>query len=195
MAGSESWDSTLTLLARAREGDEQALNDLFARYVPVLRRWASGRLPRWARDLADTPDLVQETLLRTFKKIDSFDHRGEGAFQAYLRQAVMNRIRDELRSARRRPEDVAIDEEMAAAAPSPLEAAIGAEALDRYDAGLETLSEEDRVLIVARVELGLTYSEIAAETGRPTAGAARMAVARALVRLAEVMNGRRPTAG
>ena len=192
MTGSESWDSTLTLLARAREGDEQALNDLFARYLPVLRRWASGRLPRWARDLADTPDLVQETLLRTFKKIDRFDQRGEGAFQAYLRQAVMNRIRDELRSARRRPSGVAIDAELATEAPSPLEAAIGAEALDRYDAALEMISEDDRELIVGRLELGLTYAELAAATGRPTAGAARMAAVRALVRLAEGMNGPRP---
>ena len=59
-------DSTLLLLERARAGDEGALNDLFARYGPALRRWASGRLPRWARDLADTPDLVQDTLLQTF---------------------------------------------------------------------------------------------------------------------------------
>ena len=64
---------------------------------PPLRRWASGRLPRWARDLSDTPDLVQETLFQTFRKINGFEHRGEGALQAYLRQAVMNRIRDEIR--------------------------------------------------------------------------------------------------
>lgn len=191
MPGPESWDSTLTLLARARAGDQQALDDLFARYLPLLRRWASGRLPRWARDMADTPDLVQETLLRTFKKIEGFDHRGEGAFNAYLRQAVMNRIRDELRSARRRPEGVEITPDLAEEAPSPLEAAIGTEVLERYDAALEKLSDEDRELIVSRVEMGLTYSELAAVTGKPTAGAARMAVARALVRLAEVMRERR----
>src|SRR5665647_2670737 len=99
----DSWDSTLTLLTRARAGDALALNDLFARYLPTLQRWATGRLPRWARDMAETQDLVQETLIQTFKKIDGFEHRGEGALQAYLRQAVMNRIRDELRRAGRRP--------------------------------------------------------------------------------------------
>src|SRR5689334_13929045 len=92
-----SWESTLTLLTRARAGDAAALDDLFGRYLPALRRWASGRLPRWARDLADTHDLVQEALAQTFKRVDGFQHRGEGAWQAYLRQAVMNRIRDELR--------------------------------------------------------------------------------------------------
>ena len=56
-------ESSLALLERARAGDRQALETLTARYLPRLRRWASGRLPRWARDLADTEDLVQETVL------------------------------------------------------------------------------------------------------------------------------------
>jgi RNA polymerase sigma-70 factor, ECF subfamily len=181
------WESTLSLLTRARAGDEGAMNELFVRYGPPLRRWASGRLPRWARDLSDTPDLVQETLLNTFKKIEGFEHRGEGALQAYLRQAVMNRIRDELRKAQHRPESVEIGEDVPDAAVSPLEAAIGAEAVDRYEGALERLRPDERELIVARVELGLTYSEIAAAVGRPSPNAARMAVARALMRLAEEM--------
>jgi hypothetical protein len=43
-------ESTFVLLARARAGDDRALEPMFARYLPRLRRWASGRLPRWARD-------------------------------------------------------------------------------------------------------------------------------------------------
>jgi RNA polymerase sigma-70 factor (ECF subfamily) len=184
------WESTLSLLARAREGDESALNELFTRYGPPLRRWASGRLPRWARDLADTPDLVQETLLQTFRNIEGFEHRGDGALQAYLRQAVMNRIRDELRKAQHRPATTELDPELPDDGASPLDAAIGAEAVDRYEAGLEALSPSERELVIARVELGLTYSDIAAATGRPSANAARMAVVRALLRLAEEMGER-----
>jgi RNA polymerase sigma-70 factor (ECF subfamily) len=182
-----TWESTLSLLTRAREGDEGAMNELFVRYGPPLRRWASGRLPRWARDLSDTPDLVQETLLQTFKKIEGFEHRGEGALQAYLRQAVMNRIRDELRKAQHRPESIELGEEVPADAVSPLDAAIGAEAVERYESALGRLRPDERELIIARVELGLTYSEIAAAAGKPSANAARMAVARALMRLAEEM--------
>ncbi len=184
-----TWDSTLTLLTRAKAGDAIALNDLFARYVPSLRRWASGRLPRWARDLADTPDLVQETLLETFKKIDGFEHRGEGALRAYLRQAVMNRIRDELRRANRRPAPLELDETIVDPGLSPLEAAVGTQIVERYEAALQRLSDADRELIIARVEMGLTYAELATATGKPTADAARMAVSRALVRLAEELGG------
>jgi DNA-directed RNA polymerase specialized sigma24 family protein len=70
-------DSTLDLLARARAGDDRALEPLFARYLPRLRRWASGRMPRWARDAGDTQDLVQDTLLSVFKQIDGFEPRHE----------------------------------------------------------------------------------------------------------------------
>lgn len=183
-----SWESTLSLLARAREGDTDALNDLFARYLPHLHRWARGRLPRWARDLADTPDLVQETLINTFKKIDGFECRGEGAFLAYLRQAVMNRIRDEIRKAQVRPESAELDEGLVDDGLSPLDLAIGQRTTDRYEAALQRLRDEDRELVIARIELGLTYSEIAAAFSKPSFDAARMAVGRAIVRLGEEMS-------
>lgn len=188
-------ESTLSLLARARAGDQLALNDLFARFSPALRRWASGRLPRSARSLADTGDLVQEALLSTFRNLNSFEHRGDGAFHAYLRQAVMNRIRDELRKARHRPTATAVDTELPGADASPMEVAIGAESVERYEAALGQLSAAEREVIIARVELGLTYSEIAAATGRNTANAARMAVARALIHLAEEMSERGQSPG
>ena len=184
-----SWDSTLTLLTRAQAGDAQALDDLFARYLPSLRKWASGRLPRWARDVADTPDVVQEVLFETFRKIEGFEHRGEGALRAYLRQAVMNRIRDELRRAGRHPMRVEFDERLPDRGLSPLEAAVGIEAIERYEAALQRLSEGDRELVIARVEMGMTYAELAAATGKPSPNAARMAVSRALLRLAEDLGG------
>lgn len=178
-------DATVRLLERARRGDSEALNDLFARHIPALRRWASGRLPRWARDLADTHDLVQETVLQTFKRVEAFEPRGDGALQAYLRQALMNRIRNEFRRAKRRPAVEELDEQAPADATSPIEAAMRQQQLDRYEAALSRLNEHERDLIIARVELGLTYEETAEALGKPSWNAARMATARALLRLAE----------
>ena len=94
---SEGSDTTIRLLARARQGDGAALDEVFATAIPPLKRWASGRLPRWARDVIDTDDLVQETVINTLKRIDVFEYRVDAALQAYLRQAVMNRIRNEIR--------------------------------------------------------------------------------------------------
>jgi RNA polymerase sigma factor (sigma-70 family) len=181
-------ESSLTLLERARAGDRTAVEALIARYLPRMRRWATGRLPPWARDMADTHDLVQETLFQTFRRIDRFDPRGEGALQAYLRQALSNRIRDELRRSKRRPQHDELDPQLEDPNRSPLEAAIGTEALERYERALSTLRPEDGELVVAKIELGYTNQEIADLFGKPTANAARMAVERAVVRLAKAMS-------
>jgi len=180
-------EATLQLLQRARAGDRAAVDALIARYLPRLQRWATGRMPVWARDMADTDDIVQEAVLRTFARIDEFEPRREGALQAYLRQAVLNRIRDEVRRAIRRGPSLELDPESPDSAASPFESAVGTETAERYERALASLADDDREAIVARVELGGTYEEVAAALGKPSADAARMAVGRALVRLAEAM--------
>lgn len=181
-------DTTLDLVERAKSGDRDAVNLLFARFLPSLRRWATGRLPRWTRDLMDTDDLVQETVMRAVKRIGAFECRHEGALQAYLRQAIVNRIRDEVRRRSRSPELAGLDDNQADHAPSPLEDAIGAEALERYEAALTRLRPEEREAIVARVEMDCSYQQIAQALGKTSSDAARMAVSRALLRLAQEMN-------
>jgi RNA polymerase sigma-70 factor (ECF subfamily) len=187
-AGTPELDSTYALVERAKTGDRDALNDLFTRYLPALRRWASGRLPQWTRGLMDTDDLVQETVIRALHRIDKFESRHEGALQAYLREAVLNRIRDEVRRTKRSPVETALDDNAADRNASPLEQAIGAEALERYEAALGRLSPEERHAIVVRLEMDGSYKEVAQALGKPSADAARMAVSRAVLRLAEEMS-------
>ena len=185
--GSADVESTLRLIDRARAGDSDAVQRLFERHLAPLRRWATGRLPAWARDLADTDDLVQDTLLQTFKRMETFDPRGPGALFAYLRQAVLNRIRDELRRKGRQPEVGGFDGLEPDPAPSPLDLAIGQEAVERYERALNRLKPEEQEAIVARIEIGCSYEELADLLCKPTAEAARKAAERALVRLAEEM--------
>jgi RNA polymerase sigma factor (sigma-70 family) len=180
-------ESTFDLVERAKSGDREALDRLFARYLPSLRRWASGRLPRWSRDLMDTDDLVQETAFRAVKRIDTFESQHAGALQAYLREAIMNRIRDEARRSSRSPAATELDENHSDRAASPLELAIGHEAVERYEAALARLRPEEREAIVARVEMDGNYQQVAETLGKPSADAARMAVSRALLRLAKEM--------
>lgn len=183
----EDPESTFNLLDRVRAGDKDALERLFARHLKPLQRWARGRLPGWARDLTDTDDLVQETLVQTFKRIEAFEPRRVGALQAYLRQAVLNRIRDELRRKRRRPDIAELNGLEIDHGESPLEQAIGREAVDRYEGALTRLRPDEREAIIARVEMGYSYEELAEALGKPTADAARKAAQRALARLAEEM--------
>lgn len=181
-------ESSFELVIRAREGDQAAIDALFARYVPRLRRWAHGRLPRAARGAQDTQDLVQETLARVFRKIHTFEPKHPGAFRDYVWTTLWNEIRDIARRHQRRGGPTnPLDSGMADSLPSPLEEAIGSEVLDRYDRALKRLRPEDREAIVARIEMGLPYPDVAAFLSKPSVDAAHMAVSRALVRLAEEM--------
>lgn len=180
-------EATVELLRRARGGDRDALDRLFRRCLPPLQRWARGRLPASARGLLNTDDLVQDTVYRTLRRLDAFDARHEGALLAYLRQSVVNRIRDEMRGVARRPTPTELRESHPDSAASPLEEAIGSEALARYDAALLRLRPEEREAVVARVELQQSYAEVAATLGKSSPDAARMAVTRALVRVAQEM--------
>lgn len=183
--------SSVSLVLRARDGDEEARDELCARYLPRLRRWAHGRLPLWAREHLDTEDIVQDTLLQSVRRLPAFSPQHEQAFCAYVCEALRNRITDVLRRAARRPlsEPVAGDEP--ADEPSPLEQAVGRQALQRYESALRRLRAGDRDLIIARVELELDYQEIADLFGKRSVPAARMAVSRALVRLATEMGHER----
>ena len=124
-------ESTVELLARVRQGDRDALDRLITRCLPPLRRWARGRLPSAARGALDTQDLVQDTILNSLRRLDHFDSRHEGAFQAYLRQAVLNRIRDEARRFGRRPAAAELTDAYESDAASPLDIAIGREGVAR----------------------------------------------------------------
>lgn len=180
-------ETSIELLARVRTGDHAALERLLRRHVPALRRWASGRLPRWARDIAETEDLVQDAVIRSVRRLDTFEVRHDGALQAYLRQAVLNRIRDECRRVGNRPRVHALDDGVPDSGLSPLESAIGREGVARYEAALQQLRDEDRQAVIGRVELGYSYQELAVILQKPSPDAARVAVSRALVKLAEVL--------
>jgi RNA polymerase sigma factor (sigma-70 family) len=182
-------ESSLVLMERAQSGDGAALDQLLARYRPRIVRWASGRLPGYAREVTDTEDLVQDALVGTFRNFRTFECRGEWALQGYLRKAVMNRLREELRRLKDRPRREELDDDVAPSRQlSPLEAAMGAETFARYNSALETLSEQEREGVIARLELGCSYQEIALLVDKPTQDAARMAVTRAIARLAELMS-------
>jgi RNA polymerase sigma-70 factor (ECF subfamily) len=180
-------ETSFQLLLRARNGDSDAVDLLCARYLPRLQRWARGRLPRSARGAVDTGDGVQEVLIRVIKRIHVFDPRDEGAFQAYLRQALTNRFRDEARRANVHPLREAIENEWVWDGPSPLEQAIGNEGIERYEAALGRLREGDQRAIVARCEWGMSHQEVAEILGKNSASAARVAIHRALIRLATEM--------
>jgi RNA polymerase sigma-70 factor, ECF subfamily len=190
--GRESPLSTYTasedLVRKFQAGDEAALERLWSRYLPRLRRWAHGRLPPAARSHTNTDDLVQDAFVRSLAHLRTLEPRGSGGLFAYFRTIVLNQIRDYGRQLGRRPRQEELDPEaQAGPEPSALEQIIGAQTLERYEAALATLSEEDQAIILAFIELRCSDAELAELFEKPSANAARMARGRALARLAEGM--------
>ena len=180
------------LLNRLQRGSFSAVDALFERYAPWLRRRASGRLPQWARSGVATSDLVQDVLHHAFARLKWFESKHAGALRAYLRRAVENRIQDEMRRAIRR-----LDLARLAPGEDPLrpfedaapqyQQLLQDEMWGRYREGLKRLKVRDRRLIVGRAELGYNYEQLAAIERLPSPDAARKALKRAVVRLSEVM--------
>jgi len=182
MASSEP---TEQLLRRIRGGEAAARQALYERCLPLLQRWAHGRLPRRSRDITDTDDLVQITLIRALNHLDEFQTNGSGSFLAYLRQILLNEVRAELRKRQHEKIDfdcfALIDE-----SASVVEQLVGEEQLRTYESALASLDREEQALIVMRIEFGMGYKEIALDVGlKPDA--VRMRVNRALDLIASRM--------
>ncbi|MGA9333022.1 MAG: sigma-70 family RNA polymerase sigma factor [Rudaea sp.] len=176
-----SVEPTEDLLRRIRTGESAAKQALYERCLPLLRRWAHGRLPHYARDIADTDDLVQVTLLRALNRLDDFNSDGgSGSFLAYLRQILLNEVRGELRKRQVRGSRLDIDDmPLPDDTASVVEHLVGEQRIRNYEAALGTLDREQQALIVMRLEFGMSYQEMGIETGS-SPDAVRMRVTRAL---------------
>jgi RNA polymerase sigma factor (sigma-70 family) len=157
------------------------------RYRGPLQRFARSRLARQRPRLADTDDVVQDVTINVFRRLHRIELRFPGALLAYLRRSVSNRVADEHRRAVRQGPTATLDENLPDKQQSPLDATIDRDKVRVYRAALLTLSADDRLAIVLRLERGEGYDQIAARLGKPTPNAARVAVARAMFKLAKQM--------
>lgn len=176
--------STEELIDLARSGHSGARETLAGRYRQVISRWAHGRLPAHARDLNETADLVQLTMMRAIDGLDGFEWQRPGDFSAWLRQIFTNVMRDELRrSGRQKAADMVQIDELANA-PELVAKSLGVESAVAYVNALEQLPIELREVVILHLEFGLSHAELAEAIGAPTADAARMRLRRALSALA-----------
>jgi len=185
----QTFESTATLLRKVNQGDADAKERLFAIYLPLLTRWAHGRLPAHARSLSETADMVQLTLFKALQKLPEFEHRGEGAFLAYLRQVLLNSVRKEIQKQQRRHQLAPMDSEAEVqdAQPSVLDQVMGQKLMAAYETALQQLSDRDREAVILRLELDFSFPEIAEAMALNSANAARMLVTSSFDKLASHM--------
>ncbi len=168
------------LLARWQQGDERAASSLVERHAPSLARFIASL---GVRD--EVEEVVQDTFVRAFGAIDGF--RAESSLKTWLFTIARRLVLDRRRSARRRRDDVEIDEAHAVSEDTPLDGLVADETRARLAKAVETLTPTQREVFKLRVGEGLQYKEIAEIVGS-TEGAARVHYHNAMRAVKEMLN-------
>jgi RNA polymerase sigma-70 factor (ECF subfamily) len=172
------------LIARARDGNVAAYEELVRRYQDVALRTAHVVCPE-----TDADDAVQEAFLKAYAALPRF--RAGAPFRPWLLRIVANESRNRRRSAGRR---VGLAERAGAAdparthEPSPEHGVLAAEERAGLIAAINRLRDEDREVIGARFLLELSEAETAEALGIPR-GTVKSRTSRALGRLREALAG------
>lgn len=198
-------DLSLTLgeIRAAQAGDGEALERLFARYLPRVRAMVAVRMGRLQRDCGDLEDLVQETFRDAVVALQHLEHTSDGMFVAWLARCIENNIADHARAGRAlkrgggrvRPfaaMQTSLSESLFAGREDPAsQVAWGNEAEERIERALLTLGSRYREVIALRVHGGLGYRDIAVAMGLPSENTANVLFLRARARLQQVLEGAR----
>ena len=173
-----------TAVPRARAGDADAFRVLVERHSNPLFRLAF----RMTGNEQDAEDVVQETLLRAYRRLANFDERA--SFRTWLYRITVNCSLDLVRARKRRSEQSGSPhpemedplESLAATGPTPDRMAMSEEARSRIAEAMEELSVSEKTAFVLRHFEGMCIDDVSRVLGcRP--GAARHSVFRAVQKL------------
>ena len=158
-------NETRRQIERARGGDRAAFDELMAGHFEALRVSIRRRMGTTLRERIEPEDLVQETLIRAFGSLESFEWQGEGSFRRWLESIATHVAVDAARYHGRR-RVLQIDRDLEGSAPSPSKVIRRRERFERLNKAMESLSPDyHAVLNFSRIE-GLSVKEIATRLGR-----------------------------
>lgn len=177
--------NTLDLLQRVTAGEQDAVDALVDRSLPVFGVWVLRRIPSWAIGRVDVTAVVRSALLDALPRLRTVDASSPAALQTALRDAVYDRLVKELRAMATQSPGGAGGRPMT---DSVLEHAAGRENLARYDRAVATMTAPDREAIIGRLEFRQSYEELATALGVTDAAAARRRVTKAVMRLVQTMS-------
>ena len=185
---------TRDLVSRASRGDAVAVDSLLERNLPRLKAYIRLKAGPTLTLRESVSDLVQSVCREVLVDQGDFEYRNEESFRAWLFQQAYRKIVDrsryhaaEKRSLRREEADADIEACLDLLTPS--RGAEARERLERIEALMLDLPEDQREAILLQRVAGLPYSEIAAQLGR-SEGATRNLVYRGLARIAAELSQR-----
>jgi RNA polymerase sigma-70 factor (ECF subfamily) len=190
------------LLARAVEGDADALGKLLEIHGPPIRRSIAGRIPRRWQALLSEDDVMQQTYADAFRSMAQFESFGDDSFTAWLTRLAQCNLHDAVKmlerekrgGARRRIEAVGDDgsyaalyELVSATSSTPSRRAARAEARQTLEHAIAQLPEVYRQVVQMYDLAGQDVQAVAAALDR-SPGAVYMLRARAHRRLGELLS-------
>ena len=147
---------------RAQQGEEGAFRELYEKLYGRIFRLAF----RYMRTVEDAEDVAQETFIKAYAGLRSFDPSLSAGFPAWLNRICVNCAIDHQRKARRtgRYGAVALEDlhhEPASPGPSPEETAISARALSDLENMADNLSPRQQIIFGLRYRHHLDIKQIA----------------------------------
>lgn len=194
-------DATAELVRRSKDGDAEALNQLFARYNVMMVEVARRRLGPNLRLREDADDLAQTTFREAQRDFKKYEYRGEQALVRWLVQILQNKIRDRAEywgASKRNPGRVVSldansgDDDRPRLDPSSHDLSVTTqvqrkESFSYLRKGLEQLNPEYRQAITLVFFEGKTLREAGEIMGGRTEDALRMMLRRAEGKLREIL--------
>ena len=180
-------ESDVAALARAKAGDRDGFRLLVERHSRSVFRLAY----RLTGHEQDAEDVVQETFLRAYKQLQSFESRA--SFGTWLYRIAANYSLDLIRSRKRHQEQRSAEDDesdavmaIPATAPGPDRMAYSAQLEERISAALAALTEQERAAFVMRHFEGFSIEEIGSTLGLGIS-AAKHSIFRAVQKLRKTL--------
>ncbi|MET0986592.1 MAG: sigma-70 family RNA polymerase sigma factor [Steroidobacteraceae bacterium] len=170
-----------SVLERVAAGERPAFDECVRRYGDLV--WSIAR--KMSRSAADAEDAVQEIFFKLWRSADRFDPT-RGSEPVFIATVARRALIDRIRSARRRPQEVSIDEVQELPQSTSTSGAEVCVEARRAAEALETLRPEQRHVIALAVVNGLSQSEIATQTGMPL-GTVKTLIRRGLLHVRQML--------
>lgn len=174
-------DRVPTVLQRVATGERVAFDECVRQYGDLV--WSIAR--KMTRSAADAEDAVQEIFLKLWRSADRFDPV-RGSEPVFIATVARRSLIDRIRSAKRRPQEVSIDELQEAPQGSSSSGAEACVEARKAAEALEQLRPEQRQVIALAVVNGLSQSEIATQMGMPL-GTVKTLIRRGLLQVRQAL--------
>lgn len=191
---------TQNLLRQIQAGDRQAFERLFVRHRPELRKFIALRLDPRIRARVDPSDVVQETHLEAYRRLQDYLERQPMPFHVWLRKTAYERLlmtrRQHLGAGKRTMErevplpdrsSQLLAQRLLSNASTPSQQLQRRELIRRVRQAVAQLAPADREILLMRNFEELSYQEVAFILGIEPA-AARQRHGRALLRLHKLLS-------